>query len=756
MSATAVTGSAAAPLSVAQEALWYASVLAPTQCIYNETISFRKDGAFDLDAFRRAFNEIVRRHEAWRTVFDVLDGEPVQIVCPPTVFELGVLDLAHLTLEEAERRAARVVAEVSRVPYDVRRGPLVRPRLVRFPGEQHRLYMAMHHLVFDGVSVYRVVLSELVTLYEAFCAGLESPLPEPATHYADYARWEQSWIDEPRARRRIDYWRAHLETATDLALPLDRPRPAERRARGGVVDVTVPGECVERLRDVAQRAGATVFQALATTWALLLHRYSGQNDVVFATPVDLRVRPEFTSVVGYCLTPAPLRADVSGDPTFADLLTRVRNEVLDALDHVVPFERLVRELRPEAPADVNPIYQAMIVLEPQTPAPEPSWSIHQMETAIASAVGSSKVDLELGLDERPEGHLEGRLIYDSDLFEPDTAARMAAHWVRVVEAVAADPDVRASRIALLSAEEERRLTVEWNATATHRRGAALHELVRERWARDPDAPVVSAAGESVSAAELDDRADRRLAAPGDVVPLAGEVSAELIAGALGAMRNGAGFAVRDRTLSPRVVADVAAALADELGLGPADTVLVLPSERSPAGVLECWAPLVAGARIVVAPEDAARDGSQLRRLIKAESVSFLHARPSTWQALIDTGLRSSRSLVAMTSGEPLTRALADLILERFRVLWNAHGAPELAGVSTLGRVERSGPVTIGRPIANARASVVDGHGRLVPIGVAGELVLAGEDRATVRTGDLARWRSDGNLELVPAREHGWS
>jgi amino acid adenylation domain-containing protein len=855
VTATAGTSSGPPPLSVAQEGLWYVSRLAPNRISYNETISIRKDGPFDVWAFRRAFDEIVRRHEAWRTTFDTVGGEPVQLVRPAPSFDLPVVDLSHLTRDQAERRAVRLVAETSRVPYDLRRGPLVRPRLLRFPADQHRLYLAMHHLVFDGVSVCQVVLRELIALYDAFCANLPSPLPEPRTRYVDYARWEQRWITEPRVARRLEHWRRRLTQLPVLSLPLDRPRPQSPRLRGGVIALSVPGHHVDRLREVGKSAGATLFQVLASTWSVLLGRYSGQQDVVFGTAAAMRQRPEFESVVGYCLTPLALRIDLSGDPPFTDLILRVRNELLDGLDHLVPFERLVRELRPDGVANANPIYQTMLVLEPPTAAPDPAWSIHQMESEIGDTVGGVKVDLELQLDERAEGHIDGQLIYDGDLFDAATAARMAEHWARVVDAVAADPSLTVSRIPILTAAEEHRQLVEWNATATERPAGAVHDLVRARSARQPDAPAVSAAGQAISYAEAESRADgiaRRLlaagVAPGDVVALCSDPAVDLVTGMLGVLKAGASYLLLDPDLpvehldfmladagaavlltqpalaarlaappervlvlgdadggeraAPAVPDDVApdavcclqytpaatgkrsgvvithgsvvnlaTAMAADLGIGPADTVLTLPSTFFRAPVMELWLPLVAGARIVVAPADMAGDGARLSRLIAAERVTFLHASPGTWRALVDTGLRSTRSLRALSGGGRLSQALADEILQRCRVLWNAYGAVETTTYATLARVEQSAPVAIGRPIANARVYVLDGYGQPVPVGVTGELLVAGDgvasgylDRAGLtaeafvddpfgpgsayRTGDLVRWLPDGELQLA--------
>ncbi|MEA2168056.1 MAG: hypothetical protein QOF76_1356, partial [Solirubrobacteraceae bacterium] len=216
MSVDAPPDHSAPPLSVAQEALWYTSVLSPGGTRYNETISFRKEGPLDLAAFRKAFNEIVARHEAWRTRYDTVGGQPVQLVQPAPTYDLPLVDFSGLRQDEAERQAVRLVSETSRVPYDLRHGPLLRPRLIRFPGQEHRLYLAMHHIIFDGVSVYRVVLAELIALYDAFSAGLPSPLPAPQTQYSAYARGEQEWIAGPRVARRVAWWKEHLAALPTL------------------------------------------------------------------------------------------------------------------------------------------------------------------------------------------------------------------------------------------------------------------------------------------------------------------------------------------------------------------------------------------------------------------------------------------------------------------------------------------------------------------------------------------------------------
>jgi non-ribosomal peptide synthetase component F len=844
------------PLSVAQEGLWYQHRLTPNRLDYNELISIDKHGPLDPDALRRAFTELLRRHEAWRTTFEMIEGEPVQSVQPVPRVALPVMDLSDLAPEQAELQAARHASNVARVPYDLGRGPLVRPRLFKLGPDRHRLALAMHHVVFDGGCLSRVVLPELAELYDADRAGRPPGLPEPPTRYADYARWEREWIDGPIASRRLEHWRRRLAGAPSPLLPHDRPRPARRRFRGGVVALTVSADSAARLREVGQRMGATPFQVMACGWAILLGRYSGQDDVVFATATDLRQRREFETVVGYCVTPLVLRVDLTDDPRVADLIVQVRNELLDGLDNLVPFERVLRSLRHGRVENANPIFQTMIVVEPQYRPSDPTWSMHRLKVEGEELVGGVRVDLELQLEERPDGSVQGRLIYDSDLYEHTTAQRTAGHWSRVIEAVIADPTLPISALPILTEQESRRQLVEWNATRSLTPPRTLHDLVRETCTEHGDWPAVID-DETLSYAELRERSKtiaRRLTqagvGPGDRVALLGEPSARLIAAVLGVAAAGGAYLLLDPELEPPMLeqiirdagigtvlaephaaerldtqatvvalnpsgrhdgdgygpsqpggdaprpifclqicdadpgqsavvairqtsaANVACAIAAEVGLGSADAVLVLPSGFWEASVIDLWAPLSVGARLVVAPVAAARDGAAVSRLIKEHGVSFLHATPAVWQTLVDTGLRPARGLRAMTSGQPLSPGLADELLGRCQVVWNAYGCAETTFCATVGQVTSTEPVSIGRPIANTRVYVVDRHDAPVPVGAFGELLVAGEavvgsyvgqpecsarafradpygDGTAYRTGERARWLSDGTVALSP-------
>jgi surfactin family lipopeptide synthetase A len=540
-------GSGPAPLSLLQEPLWYFSRLAPENPVYNEAVTIRKDGPFDVQAFRAAFNEIVRRHEIWRSTFEVADGEPAQVVHPAPTLELPVVDLSGMSATERKSEAARMAAEEAGRPYDLARGPLLRPLLVRFAEDHHRLYLSLHHLIFDGVSLYRIVLPELIALYDSFSAGREPSLPDPPIQYADYAADARAGVMGIDFARRIDYWCQHLDGAPTLQLPLDPPRPLHQRFRGAIERVRISKELADELSTLSRTSGATLFQVLSAAFAGLLHRYSGQDDIVFGTLTDMRDRRELDGMVGYCMTPLVLRADVRDDPSFIELLGRVRGDLLDGLSHKVPFERIVRKLHPDRDPGANPIFQAVFVLEPAMVSTDPAWSLHQMEPEVGSAVGH-QFDLHLELDERPEGHIDGRLIYNTDLFARETATRIARHWGMLLEGIVRAPSDPVSELSLLTEEERHRQLVEWNATsADYPRGTCVHELVTAQMQRTPDAVAVVFGDEQLTYRELDRRANRvahllsRSDAGGSLVAICVERSLDMLVGMLGILKCGAAY-----------------------------------------------------------------------------------------------------------------------------------------------------------------------------------------------------------------------
>jgi thioesterase domain-containing protein/acyl carrier protein len=450
------THSGPAPLSPLQEQLWYFSRLAPTTLVYNEAATIRKEGPLDVRALSVALTEVVRRHQILRSTFEVVDGEPMQVVGPAPTFELPVSDISGLPAAERETEAARMAAAQAKRPYDLARGPLIRFLLVRFDADHHRLYLALHQLVFDCVSLYRVILPELVSLYDAAGAGAESALPEPGIQYADYAVWLRARARRTELDHRIDYWRHHLDGAPALHLPLDHPRPLQQRFQGAIERPGVSRGLADELRSLGRAHGATLFQVLAAAFTVFLHRCSGNDEIVFGTLGDLRDRPQLEDLLGYCVTSMVLRADVRDDPGFGELVGRIRGDLLAGLSHLVPFDQLVRELAPHREPGANPIFQAALVLAPPMPACGPAWSIRQVEPEAGNAVDNAKFDLLLEFDECPDGHLDDRLIYDTDLFTPATAARLGRDWVGLLRDIAAAPSSRVSELCRHPEQERHR------------------------------------------------------------------------------------------------------------------------------------------------------------------------------------------------------------------------------------------------------------------------------------------------------------
>jgi non-ribosomal peptide synthetase component F len=811
----------AEPMSipVTLEALWSSSQLNPRQIAYNEAIAIRKRGPLDVSALREALNSLMSRHDGWHSIIQRVGGDAVLVPQPPSRDALAITDLSALDPEAAERHVVRVIAEMASVPYDLSRGPLVRPRLVAMPGDEHRLYLALHHMTFDGVSLYRTIVPELIALYDAYRAGSPDPLGPQQARYSDYARWEQEWISTPRAARRLAYWRTRLDPPPPPpSLPLDEARPATPEHRGGTLPVHLSAMTTGALHRIALEAGSSAFQVFGAIWAALLHRFSGQTDVIFGAPADLRQRSEFESVVGYCLSPVILRVDLSDDPEILELVGRVRNELLDGLDHLVPFGRIVEAVG-GVDHGANPIYQSLLTLEPAVAFSDPDWSMLLMDSALGDAIGAAKLDLELQLDAGTDQTTTGRLIYDRDLFSRDTAERIAEAWRRVAEAVAADPHQRISELAICGPTDHARLT-EFNATAVDQPDEGIAEMIAARAASQPDRPALSAAGTTVSYSELQAAATAtagRLRAadltPGGAVAVCLAPTAELVSTALGVLIAGgmpvllnpadSGLPLRDRVtaagcrlsitsastsvdpitveLHPASVgaggSSVASGLTDpgvraivstltsQIGFAPADSVLSVPATLYSSSCTELWPALVSGARLVLAPEEIGQDGAAVRALILAEGVSFLHATPSLWQGLIDTGLGTVRGLRVLSGGAPLSRQLADELIARFRVVWNGCCPAVAGGYVTLGQVLSAKPVTVGRPIDNHRAHVIDPQGRPQPIGFVGELLITGavvdavqssRDRWVVepggpgtawRTGLRARWLANGHLVI---------
>jgi amino acid adenylation domain-containing protein len=496
-----------APLSFAQERLWFIDRLEPGSATYNIPAALRLTGALDVVALERALGEIVRRHEALRTVFSEVDGLPVQVISPFGGFALPVEDLSGLGEADREAAAGRRTSEEARRGFDLSAGPLFRASLLRLGAEDHVLLITMHHIVSDGWSG-GVLFREMWALYEAYRAGRESPLPELPVQYADYAVWQREQLAGEALERHLSYWRERLAGAPELLeLPTDHPRPAVQTFRGATVPVELSPELLERLQALGRSEGATLYMTVLAAFQVLLSKYSGSDDIVVGSPIAGRTRKEIKELIGLFVNTLVLRTDLSGDPSFREVLRRAREATLGAYEHQeMPFEKLVAELKPERSLSHSPLFQVVFTLES---AGGGEGTLAGLEVSGAGAeLASAKFDLSLMLKATAQG-VRGGLNYSTDLFERGTVERMLGHLGRVLEQVAADPDVRLSRLELLGGVERALVLEAWNRTERpYPPGVCMHELFEAQVERTPGAVAVSFQGERVTYAELNARANR--------------------------------------------------------------------------------------------------------------------------------------------------------------------------------------------------------------------------------------------------------
>ncbi|HEX2077915.1 MAG TPA: amino acid adenylation domain-containing protein, partial [Longimicrobium sp.] len=471
------------PLSFAQQRLWFIDRLQPGSAAYNLPAAMRIRGALDVGALHRAFTEVVRRHEALRTVLVDEGGEAMQVVLPAAPIPLPVLDFSGLPREPGEAEALRRAGEEGQRPFDLSRGPLLRVALARLGEEEWLLCFTMHHVVSDGWSIV-VLARELSTLYAAYREGGESPLPELPVQYADYAVWQREWLRGEVLEAQLRYWRERLEGVPPLLeLPTDHPRRGGPGAAEASRGFTVPAGVTRVLRGLGRRESATLFMTLLAGWQSLLGRYAGEEDVVVGTPVANRSRAEVEGLIGFFVNTLVLRADLGGDPTFGELLGRLREVALGAYQHQeVPFEKLVEELGVERSLGQTPLFQVMFVLQNNERA------VLELGRATLERVeigtSAARFDLSLHLEETDRG-IEGALTYRRELWDAGTMARLLDHFGHLLEQVAAYPERRLSELSLLRAAERAEVLEGWNGTRADYPRAVLHEWIAAQAARTP-------------------------------------------------------------------------------------------------------------------------------------------------------------------------------------------------------------------------------------------------------------------------------
>ncbi|HWM91847.1 MAG TPA: amino acid adenylation domain-containing protein [Thermoanaerobaculia bacterium] len=825
------------PASFGQERLWFLDQLGEGGAAYNIPAILRLRGPLSVPRLADALNEVVRRHEALRTTFSLVDeSRVVQIVAPELRLSLPVIELSEAEVRRvAEAEAAR--------PFDLALGPLVRGVLFRTGEEDHQLLLLMHHIVSDGWSM-GVLLRELMRLYEG------AALPPLPVQYADFAAWQRGWLQGETLERQLGWWRERLAGLPPLLeLPADRPRPPVQGTRGGREDLLLAS-------GLGYTRGATPFMVLLAGFQALLGRLTGREDPPVGTPIANRQRAETEGLIGLFVNTLALPADLSGDPSFADLLARVRDVTLDAYAHQdLPFEKLVEELRPERDLSHSPVFQVLLIVQ-NAPLAPPAAAGLELEP-LPVETGTAKFDLTLAMVDRPGGQRLFQAEYSRDLFDRATIARLLGSLTGLLEAAAAEPGRRLSELPLLSTAEQHQALVEWNDTGMDHSTGCLHDLFAAQAGRTPDAVAVACQGERVTYGELL-RRSRRLAnhlrtlgvANERPVGVCLERTPDLVAALLGILQAGGVYLPIDPTYpaerlallledcdlvvtrepllarlpgQPRAVClDTlpAASEADpEAGVLPEHLVYLIYTSGSTgrpkgvaiehrnavalvrwaaevfspedlAGVLastsinfdlsvfELFVSLSLGGTVILA-DNALALAPALAGLPETGKVTLVNTVPSAMAELLRLDALPPSVRTVTLAGEPLTQALVAEIESRSGAqVFDLYGPSEDTTYSTFTRRRGDEPATIGRPLANGRAYVLDRWQRPAPIGAPGEVWLGGaglargylhrpdltaerfvpdpfqgEGGRLYRTGDLARFRADGRLEFLGRIDH---
>lgn len=859
-----------APLSFPQQRFWFLNQLEPNLSVYNEWTAIHLTGTLDIAALEQAIETVVRRHEALRTTFVVRDDQPLQEVNQNMIVPLDIINLRALPKSERWEKALRLASAETQCPFDLDCGTLYRAKLFQLDEQAHILLQVFHHIVIDAWSA-TVLYLELGMLYTALSQKQHPALPDLPVQYTDFTVWQRQWLQTQEINTQLNYWKKQLANLSPLQLATDRPRSGRQTYRGAQHSHEFSADLLKSLQTLSQQAGASLFMILLAAFQTLLYRYTGQDDVVVGSPVANRSRPELEKLIGCFTNTLVLRSNLSGNPSFRMLLARVRATVLDALSHQeLPFEKLVEELQPERDLSRTPIFQVMLVYNNTALNYDQFEKLQAMPVDVESTI--ARFDLTFSVMELDVG-LKTHLIYNADLFDAATIARMAGHLETLLAGIVADPDTHLQQLPLLSTAERQQLQA-WNQTqADYPHDQTIVSLFEAQVARTPDAVAVVFEDQSLTYRQLNEKANRIahyllslktqngeiLLNNNPLVAIAVQRSLEMLIGLLAILKAGGAYVPIDPDYP---AARIAYMLADstapllltqghlvkqlalteleheyvvlcvdeinatnqsnqnlEINIQAQDLAYIIYTSGStgkPKGVaighnnatqlinwayevfnteqltgvlastsicfdlsiFEMFVPLTQGGAVVLV-----KDALQLQQMVQALlPITLVNTVPSVATALLNSNAIPKSVQVINLAGEPLKNNLVQTLYKETSTqhIYNLYGPSEDTTYSTFTRVTLNNSLepTIGRPINNTRIYILDAKQQLQPIGIAGELCIAGAGLARgylnqpelttekfievelfgkleriYKTGDLARWLPDGNLEYLGRIDH---
>jgi amino acid adenylation domain-containing protein len=850
-----------APLSFAQQRVWFLQQLQPDSRAYIVSNAQRLTGKLNPDVLQQSLDAIAVHHEALRTNFITsLDGSPIQVIGAPRPVELKIIKVTQQQVES-------LLSEEAQRPFNLQSDLMLRATLLQIDEQEHILLLVMHHIASDGWSI-GIFWQQLAAVYEAFLSGKSSPLPKLPIQYADFAVWQHQWLSGEILSSQINYWKTQLAAAnTVLELPTDRPRPPVQTYRGAVQSLMLPQNLSASLKELSHQLGVTLFMTLLAAFGTILHRYTGQEDILIGSPIAGRNQIETEGLIGFFVNTLAIRTNFSGNPSFRQLLTQVREVTLEAYFHQdLPFEKLVEELQPERDLSHSPLFQVMFAFHN---TPNELWELPGLSiTPLEVHSGAAKFELTLDLEETSEG-IKGGIEYNTDLFDATTIARMLGHFQTLLAGIVANPEQHISDLPLLTTTERDQQLFEWNNTqADYDLSQCLHQLFEAQVEKTPDAIAVKFADKHLTYSQLNSRANQLAnylqtcgVQPNVLVAICVERSLEMVVGLLGILKAGGAYVPLDPEypqgriaymledcqakvlLTQKNLVDHLPANSQKLYLDtewetisqqsdtnpnsnvkPVDLAYVIYTSGStgkPKGAMnthrgicnrllwmqdaykltatdrvlqktpfsfdvsvwEFFWPLLTGARLVMAQPGGQKDATYLINTIAQEEITTLHFVPSMLQIFLETeNLERCKSLKRVfCSGEALPVELQERFFEWMGCeLHNLYGPTEAAIDVTFWQCQRESnlkSVPIGRAIANTQLYILDSHLELVPLGAIGELYIGGvgvargylnredltaerfifhpfkEGEKLYKTGDLARYLSDGNIEYIGRIDH---